>query len=27
MNQYKARVEKLFQVVAVVAKGKGKQGA
>jgi IS1 family transposase len=29
MNQYKARVEKLFQVIAVVAKekGKGKQGA
>ncbi|MBH0203774.1 MAG: DUF2059 domain-containing protein [Nitrospira sp.] len=28
MNQYKARVEKLFQVVAVVARGKGgKQGA
>jgi DNA replication initiation complex subunit (GINS family) len=27
MNQYKARVEKLFQVVAVVAKGKAKQGA
>jgi DNA replication initiation complex subunit (GINS family) len=27
MNQYKARVEKLFQVVAVVAKGKGRQGA
>jgi DNA replication initiation complex subunit (GINS family) len=27
MNQYKARVEKLFQVVALVAKGKGKQGA
>ncbi len=27
MNHYKARVEKLFQVVAVVAKGKGKQGA
>ncbi|MFZ3014265.1 MAG: DUF2059 domain-containing protein [Nitrospira sp.] len=27
MNQYKTRVEKLFQVVAVVAKGKGKQGA
>jgi hypothetical protein len=26
MNQYKARVEKLFQVIAVVAKGKGKQG-
>ncbi|NJL17580.1 MAG: DUF2059 domain-containing protein [Nitrospira sp.] len=27
MNQYKSRVEKLFQVVALVAKGKGKQGA
>jgi hypothetical protein len=27
MNQYKARVEKLFQVVALVAKGKRKQGA
>ena len=27
MNQYKARVEKLFQVIAVVAKNKGKQGA
>ncbi|MGE3976534.1 MAG: DUF2059 domain-containing protein [Nitrospira sp.] len=27
MNQYKARVEKLFQVIAVVARGKGKQGA
>ena len=27
MNQYKARVEKLFQVIAVVASGKGKQGA
>jgi hypothetical protein len=27
MNQYKARVDKLFQVIAVVAKGKGKQGA
>lgn len=28
MNQYKARVEKLFQVVAVIARGKGgKQGA
>ncbi|MBX3332296.1 MAG: DUF2059 domain-containing protein [Nitrospira sp.] len=27
MNQYKARVEKLFQVIAVVAKSKGKQGA
>ncbi|MDH5739625.1 MAG: DUF2059 domain-containing protein [Nitrospira sp.] len=27
MNQYKARVEKLFQVVALVVKGKGKQGA
>ncbi len=27
MNQYKARVEKLFQVIAMVAKGKGKQGA
>lgn len=27
MNQYKARVEKLLQVVAVVARGKGKQGA
>jgi len=27
MNQYKARVEKLFQIVALVAKGKGKQGA
>lgn len=27
MSQYKARVEKLFQVIAVVAKGKGKQGA
>jgi DNA replication initiation complex subunit (GINS family) len=27
MNQYKARVEKLFQVVAVVARGKGRQGA
>ncbi|HEY5931530.1 MAG TPA: DUF2059 domain-containing protein [Nitrospira sp.] len=26
MNQYKARVEKLFQVIAVVARGKGKQG-
>ncbi len=27
MNQYKARVEKLFQVIAMVARGKGKQGA
>ncbi|NJN69410.1 MAG: DUF2059 domain-containing protein [Nitrospira sp.] len=27
MNQYKARVEKLFQVVALVVRGKGKQGA
>ena len=27
MNQYKARVEKLFQVIAVVARGKEKQGA
>jgi Txe/YoeB family toxin of Txe-Axe toxin-antitoxin module len=27
MNQYKARVEKLFQVIAVVVRGKGKQGA
>lgn len=27
MNQYKARVEKLLQVVALVARGKGKQGA
>lgn len=27
MNQYKARVEKLFQIIAVVARGKGKQGA
>ena len=27
MNQYKARVEKLFQVIAVVARGKVKQGA
>ena len=27
MNQYKDRVEKLFQVIAVVARGKGKQGA
>ena len=27
MNHYKARVEKLFQVIAVVARGKGKQGA
>ena len=27
MNQYKARVEKLFQVIAVVARGKGKEGA
>jgi hypothetical protein len=27
MNQYKARVEKLFQVIAVVARGKAKQGA
>jgi hypothetical protein len=27
MNQYKARVEKLLQVVALVAQGKGKQGA
>jgi len=27
MNQYRARVEKLFQVIDVVAKGKGKQGA
>lgn len=28
MNQYKARVEKLFQVIAVIARGKGgKQGA
>ncbi|OQW36654.1 MAG: hypothetical protein A4E19_15110 [Nitrospira sp. SG-bin1] len=27
MNQYKARVEKLFQVIALVARGKGKQGA
>jgi len=26
MNQYKARVEKLFQVIAVIARGKGKQG-
>lgn len=27
MNQYKARVEKLLQVVALVARGKAKQGA
>jgi hypothetical protein len=27
MNQYKARVEKFFQVIALVARGKGKQGA
>lgn len=27
MNQYKARVEKLYQVIALVVKGKGKQGA
>jgi hypothetical protein len=27
MNQYKARVEKLFQVIAVVARSKGRQGA
>ncbi len=27
MNQYKARVEKFFQVIALVVKGKGKQGA
>ena len=27
MNQYKTRVEKLLQVIAVVARGKGKQGA
>lgn len=27
MNQYKARVDKFFQVIALVAKGKGKQGA
>jgi hypothetical protein len=27
MNQYKTRVETLFQVIAVVARGKGKQGA
>ncbi|MGE0643052.1 MAG: DUF2059 domain-containing protein [Nitrospira sp.] len=27
MNQYKARVEKFFQVIALVASGKGKQGA
>ena len=27
MNQYKTRVEKLFQVIAVVARGKGKEGA
>jgi hypothetical protein len=27
MNQYKARVEKLFQVIAVVVRGKEKQGA
>ena len=27
MNQYKARVEKLFQVIGVVVRGKGKQGA
>ncbi len=27
MNQYKARVEKLLQVIALVAKGKAKQGA
>ena len=27
MNQYKARVEKLLQVIALVARGKAKQGA
>jgi hypothetical protein len=27
MNQYKARVEKFFQVIALVVRGKGKQGA
>lgn len=27
MNQYKVRVEKLFQVITLVARGKGKQGA
>ena len=27
MNQYKTRVEKLFGVIAVVVRGKGKQGA
>lgn len=27
MNQYKARVEKLYQVIALVVRGKGKQGA
>ena len=27
MSQYKARVEKLYQVIALVVRGKGKQGA